>query len=232
MELVDNWKHEVDFTTLIRFRIPDFSGLSGYKLTCCEWRQSVYGIESIIDKCGRRSYVYEPPHSAVLHAMKSATEWANETITVFGGMVWSEYEMVDFAYDIEEVQPLVAVAITPFSFEEPESLALLWGEVISADSALYGSILNQRWKIYIWGRFDSDFIHFDVLHQLKRVLADGYCDACFNPKHDEEGLMGIVPFDSLSGLTVTVRALGGIRYSANAHIPQMTLIELWTWSTL
>ena len=57
--------------------------------------------------------MYEPPNSAVLHAMKSAIEWTNETVIMMGGMVWGEYAMADVVFALEEIQPLVAVAITP-----------------------------------------------------------------------------------------------------------------------
>ena len=148
-------------------------------------------------------------------------------------MVWGEYEMVDFAYASEEIsQPLIDVSITPYAFQAPESLSLTWGEMVVIDSALYGSILNQRWKMYVWGPMDTAFLHFGVSHQQKRVLADGYFDSGFNSQPDGEGVMRLVPFDSLSGITITVRASDEIRYSANTHIPQLTLTELWTGETL
>ena len=63
-------------------------------------------------------------------------------------------------------------------------------------------------------------------------MKDGYCDAGFNHNPDEEGFIRIAPFDSLSGLAITVRSMEEIRYSANTHIPQLTMAELWTGSTL
>ena len=231
VKLAERWQQEVDFSMLVRFEIPDVIGSYGSKLTACEWRPSVYGLASILDKCGSRSYVYEPPHSAVLRAMKSVVEWANETITLFGGIVWSEYEMIDFAYALEEIQPLVAVAITPYAFKEPETVSSVWGDVIVVDSSVYGSILNQRWRIYVWGCLDTAYLHFDVLHLTKRVLADGYCEAGLNAKPDVEGLMRTVPYDALRGLTITVRGMDGnpeIRYSLQSHIPHLTLNEIWT----
>ena len=230
-ELTERWRPEVDFYMLTRFQIPDVIENYGSKLTACEWRPAVYGLASILDKCGSRSYVFEPPHSVVLRAMKSATEWAKETITLFGGMVWSEYEMIDFIYALEEIQPLVAVAITPYAFKEPETVSLAWGAMIVVDSSMYGSILNQRWKMYVWGCLDIAYLHFDVLHRQKRVLEDGYCEAGLNAKPDVEGLMRTVPFDALCGLTITVRGMDenpDIRYSLQSHIPQLTLNEIWT----
>ena len=75
--------------------------------------------------------------------MKSVADWANDTVSLSGGTLWGEYEMIDFAYALEEIHPFVAVAITPFAFKDPESISQLWGEVIIADASLYGSILNH-----------------------------------------------------------------------------------------
>ena len=143
-----------------------------------------------------------------------------------------EYEMADFAYALEEIQPLVAVAIAPFAFKEPGSISLLWDQVIIVDAALYGSILNRRWEMFVWGPTGVDFMHFDVLHQQKRVPSGGYCESCFNVQPDAEGLMRIVPYDSMGGLTMTVRTAAETRYSASTHIPHLTINELWAGTTL
>ena len=230
--MVDKWKPEVDFSMLVRFDIPLVLERAGSRIVCCEWRPSVYGLSALVEKYGGNALVYEPPHSSVLTAIKSVTEWANETVILLGGMVWGEYEMVDFVFAIEAMQPLVAVAITPYAFKEPESVSPMWDEAMVVDAALYGPILNQRWEIYAWGPFETAFLHLDVQRQYKRVLADGYCDVGLSPQQDDEGLMRIVPFDVLSGVTVTIRAAEETRYSLNSHIPQLTLNELWTGTTL
>ena len=84
--------------------------------------------------------------------------------------------------------------------------------------------------MYIRGVLGTGYFHLNVIRQVKRVLADGYCEAGISIKRDEEGLTRIAPFDTLSGLTITVKGAGEnpeIRYSGNSHIPQMALNELW-----
>ena len=179
-----------------------------------------------------RHWCMDPPHSAVFRAMKSVKEWTNETVSMIGGMVWGEYEMADFIYALEEIQPLVAVDITPFAFKEPDVVSLPWDYQLTVDAALYGSILNQRWRVYVWGPMEAEFLHFDVLHQYKRLLSDGYCEAGMNPTPDANGLMRIVPFDAVGGLTMTVRTEDETLYSVSTHIPQLTLNELWSGTTL
>ena len=75
--------------------------------------------------------------------------------------------------------------------------------------------------IYIWGadRGRVYAVRRDAptgASTVRRILR-----CRFNPQPGEEGLMRIVPFDSSGGLAIAVRSADEIRYSANAHIPQM-----------
>ena len=143
-------------------------------------------------------------------------------------MVWADKELFDFAHSVAQIFPTSAVAVTPHAFRDHPQLVMHWEECLFVDSAMYGSVRNQVWRLYIWGQLDSAALHCDPIFRSTSLLADAYRAVGETPQKDDLGEIRIIPFDRVPALTVLVENAVGERYSASSHIPQLAMSEIWS----
>ena len=55
---------------------------------------------------------------------------------------------------------------------------------------------------------------------MSYLLSDAYRDASLTPRKDDLGVVRIIPYDALTGLTVSIAIGQGKRYGISTHIPQ------------
>ena len=96
------------------------------------------------------------------------------------------------------------------------------------DSAVFGSVRNQIWRLYIWGQLNSEDMMFQPEYRSSYLLGNAYEDAGMGKPQDEVGATRVIPFEQESGLTVVVDNEGGQRYSVTTHMPILNLPEIWS----
>ena len=101
--LVDSWKPGVEIINLERFDIPRTLRSSGRTLIGCKWRPGGYGFVTALGKVGGTCYVAEPIHSRVQKPMPSCAERNGEPVHLMCGMVWSDFELGDFSFEVQRV---------------------------------------------------------------------------------------------------------------------------------
>ena len=127
--------------------------------------------------------------------MGDSQEWNGPCLDILCGLVWADVELHDFAHAVIHLCHNASVAITPNVFLDPISRPHQWGDCILADSAAFGSVHNQKWRLYIWCNIPQEFMQFDPMYHESRTLADAYRLAGISPMEAELGVVSIVPFD-------------------------------------
>ena len=161
-ELVDSWKPEAEFLDLERFDKQRTLRSRGRTLVGCEWRPSGYGFVAAVAKCGGVCYLHGPSHDRIQQRMQSCPEWNGEVIDIMCGMVWTEFELSDFADSAQLINPKYALAIAPFAFCGPPNREFSWSETIVVDSSRFSCVVNRRWRIYFWGDLRGGTRDFNI----------------------------------------------------------------------
>ena len=153
-------------------------------------------------------------------------EWNGRHLAVLGGLVWADVELSDFAHAGNHLCPTVAVAITPNAFLDPTSCPRQSDDCVLVDSAAFGSVRNQKWRLYIWGRLPDEFMQFAPMYRETRTLADAYRLTDINPLEDELGVVRIIPFGFAKGLTVFIECIAGKQYILSSHMPTLSMSSI------
>ena len=210
----------IDIMRVLREDGPDISA--------CEWRPTAYTFVRACQQLHCKVFVHEPDHLGISTQMGKVVCWNQQHIDILLGMCWADHELSDFAYSVAQICPTSAVAITPQAFRGPSLFLMRWKECIFADSAAYGSVRNQIWRLYIWGQLDSNDLLLQPEYRSSCLLGKAYADAGYGIPKDEVGVTRAIPFEQESGLAVIVGNESGQRYSVTSHIPILNLSEIWS----
>ena len=219
----EQWEPEIDFSPMSVIDIPSYIREHRKEVTCCEWRPSCFTFVACTRRLGINCFVHEPDHAIVYQQLGDCTEWNGQHVDLMCGMVWADLELSDFFHGVCHLRPSASVAITPSTFIDPKSCPRMWDDCILVDSDALGSVHNQKWRLYIWGELPPGYMQFTAMFRETRTLVDAYRNAGIEPMEDDIGVIRIIPFDFVSGLSVFVEGIGGVRYSLASHMPTLSM---------
>ena len=172
-------------------------------------------------------YIHEPDPPALEGQLDNALHWYEQQVDWLVGMVWADKELFDFAHSVAQISPSSAAALTPHAFRDPPHWVMPWGKCLCVDSAMYGSVRNQVWRLYIWGQLGSADLHRAPTFRPTCLLADAYRELGETHRGVDLGAIRAIPIDRVSGLTVMVENAEGQRYIESSYIPQLAMAEIW-----
>ena len=220
----EQWKPEVDFNTNGAMGIRLSLQEHGRNLVCCAWRPSCYTFAACVRRYQGRCYVHEPGHADVQKQMGECPDWNGHYLDLLRGLVWDDVEINDFSHAANHLRPNASAAITPNALLDPVSRPRQRDDCILGDSASFGSVRNQKWRLYIWGNIPQEFMQVTPMYRESRTLLDAYRLEGVSPMDGEIGAVRIIPFGCVKGLTVFIEGIGGVgKYSLASHMPTLSM---------
>ena len=162
---------------------------------------------AFVQRCQGKCFVREPDQAEARKQMGDCPERNGRYLDVLCVLFWTDVELNDFARAGNHLRPYASVTITPNVFLDPTSCPRQLGDCVLVDSAAFGSVRDQSWRLYIWGNLPKEFMQFAPIYHDARTLSDAYRLADVGPAEDELGVVRIIPFDFVSGLTVLVESI-------------------------
>ena len=150
--LPNAWKPDLEFANVDRFNSPRFLRRNSEGLAGCEWRPSEYGFVEILESTGRIFFVHEPTHLRVQTPLKTSPGRYQQSVDLLCGMVLADFELSDSFYSVGQICPKYDIAIAAYAFRGPTDIICPWAKCVIADFPNFSSVVNQRWRIYIWGK--------------------------------------------------------------------------------